>query len=151
MKRLAVLMFLFLSASCITASAANSGDTLLNSGSSQEELSRVSPELKATEEPLWDFGKVREGDVVSHDFAIKNNSSSVMGIREISTSCGCTLSRIKKMIAKPGESTIIEVKFNSKGYKGKVKQFVYVTMQGEGIDKPVLRYIIEADVVAAKN
>jgi len=137
-KRLSVLIFLILLPVCITANAAEP----------QKELSRVSPELKATEEPLWDFGKVKEGDVVSHDFAIKNNSSSVIGIREISTSCGCTLSKIKKMVAKPGESTIIEVKFNSKGYKGKVKQFIYVTM--EGIDKQVLRYIIEADVVAAK-
>lgn len=68
----------------------------------------------------WDFGRVREGEILKHDFVLKNESKDTLNIKDINTSCGCTVSEVKQKVLLPGESTLIEVKFNSKGYSGPV-------------------------------
>lgn len=92
----------------------------------------------------WDFGKIKQAEVASHSFTLKNESSKTLNIKAVNTSCGCTASEVKKKILLPLESTEVEVKFNSKGYSGAVQQFVYVNT--DNIDKPVIRFIIKADV-----
>jgi hypothetical protein len=99
----------------------------------------------AQDELSWDFGIVKEGQVLQHDFVIKNESGRELNIKDVNTSCGCTVSKAKNKTLKPQESTVIEVKFNSKGYSGKVKQYVYVNT--DSLDNPLLRYIITAEVV----
>jgi hypothetical protein len=94
----------------------------------------------------WDFGKVKAGEILKHDFVFKNDTSKTLKLKEVHTSCGCTASEVKKKELLPGEEALIEVKFNSKGYSGPVKQFVYVNT--DNLDNPVTRYIIKADVVS---
>ncbi len=93
---------------------------------------------------LWDFGKVKEGEVLEHEFIFKNESKVVINIKDINTSCGCTISEVKKKKLLPGEPTIIGVKFNAKGYSGAVTQYVY--MNTDVVDNPIVRYIIKAEV-----
>lgn len=92
----------------------------------------------------FDFGKVREGEISSHVFALRNDSGKNLDIKDINTSCGCTVSKIDNKHLKPGESALIEIRFDSKGYSGAVQQFVYVTTNS--LDKPVIRYIIKVEV-----
>ncbi|OGX46186.1 MAG: hypothetical protein A3G38_01675 [Omnitrophica WOR_2 bacterium RIFCSPLOWO2_12_FULL_51_8] len=99
----------------------------------------------AADPNTYDFGQVREGSVQRHSFVLENKTAKVLTIKDTSTSCGCTASVVKDKTLKPGESTQIEVKFNSRGYSGQVKQFVYVAT--DDLDNPVVRYIIKADVV----
>jgi GTPase len=93
---------------------------------------------------VWDFGQVKEGQILKHDFAIRNGLSNPLVIKKIDTSCSCTVSEVKKKTLMPGESTVIEVKFNSKGYFGPVQQFVYVNT--DNTDNPVLKFTIKANV-----
>lgn len=93
---------------------------------------------------LKDFGSIRAGEVVKHSFVIKNASQKVLNIKDVSTSCGCAVSEVKNKILKPGESTFMEVKFNSQGYSGAVEQFVYVNT--DSLDNSLIRFIIKADV-----
>lgn len=90
----------------------------------------------------WDFGKVKEGSVVKHTFYFRNNSSGSLKIIEVSTSCGCTLIKVNKKSLLAGEAAAIEVSFNSKGYSGETRQFVYV--HTDNLDNPVNRFIIKA-------
>lgn len=92
----------------------------------------------------WDFGRAKEGEVLKHGFTFRNEGKSVLTIKEINTSCGCTLSEVKKKTLQPGEATTIEVQFKSKGYSGPSQQFVYV--HTDALDNPILRYIIKADL-----
>lgn len=94
---------------------------------------------------LWDFGRIGEGQVVKHNFTLKNGSKKALEIKEINTSCGCAVSKMDKKVILPGESALIEVEFDSKGYSGPVQQFIYVNTNG--IDNPVIRYIIKAEVI----
>jgi hypothetical protein len=96
----------------------------------------------------WDFGQVVEKQMVSHDFILKNESANTMRIKNVTTSCGCTASKADKNVLAPGDSAKIKVSFNSSGYSGKVKQFVYV--HTDLLDKSIIRFIITADVVKEK-
>ena len=94
---------------------------------------------------IKDFGRIKKEEVVSHSFVIGNDSKETLNIQGVFTSCGCTTSEIKNKTLKPGESTILEVKFNSKGYSGVVSQFVYVNTDSR--DNPTIRYTIKAEVI----
>ncbi len=99
---------------------------------------------EAVDPYTWDFGFISKDVVVKHEFEIKNNLDRVLNIKDISTSCGCTVSAAKKKVLEPGESTQITVEFNSKGYSGKVSQFVYVSTDDP--DNLILKYTIKAFV-----
>lgn len=92
----------------------------------------------------WDFGRAKRGEILKHAFILKNDSENALQIKDITTSCGCTASQVKKKMLLPSETTIIEVRFNSKGYSGAAQQFVYV--HTDSLDKPIIRYIIKADI-----
>lgn len=94
---------------------------------------------------LWDFGQVKEGEVLKHNFTITNDSETPLNIKGTNVSCGCTVAKIDKKILAPAESAQIAVEFHSKGYTGAVEQFVYVDT--DSLDNPVLKLIIKADVV----
>jgi uncharacterized cupredoxin-like copper-binding protein len=97
---------------------------------------------------VWDFGKVQEKTTSLHEFIFKNQGTKRLFIKEITTSCGCTVSSVKKKDLAPGEETAITVKFDSKGYNGATKQFIYVHTDDPA--NPVVRFVIKADVEKKK-
>ncbi|MFH0739456.1 MAG: DUF1573 domain-containing protein [Candidatus Omnitrophota bacterium] len=99
----------------------------------------------AQESEEWDFGQVKAGKLVKHAFLLRNKSRNILNIKQVSTSCGCTLSKVKKTVIAPGEVVSVEVIFNSKGYSGQVKQYVYV--HTDSLDNPVIRFIIKGNVL----
>jgi hypothetical protein len=101
-----------------------------------------------SEPETWDFGKIKEGEIVRHDFVLKNGTDKDLKIEGVTTSCGCTASAVKHKLLKPGESTEIEVSFNSSKYSGAVKQHIYVNT--DSVDNPLMQFIIKADVVKQK-
>lgn len=92
-----------------------------------------------------DFGVVKEGGILKHSFSLKNDSAKALNIKNVDTSCGCAASKVAKKKLAPGESTDIEISFNSKGYKGQVTQFIYVNT--DSVEKPIIRFTIKAEVV----
>lgn len=78
-------------------------------------------------ETTVDFGEIDSGQVVDLSFDFENTGDSVLIIKNISTSCGCTATKLEKKEYQPGEKGSIPVKFNSRGIQGKVSKFVTVT------------------------
>lgn len=97
----------------------------------------------------WDFGQVKEGVVLKHDFLFRNESDKTLKITDITTSCGCTVSEVKKKVIPPGEETQIKVSFKTKGYSGPTQQIVYV--HTDNLDNSILRFIIKADIIKNKQ
>lgn len=97
----------------------------------------------------WDFGQVKQGEVLKHDFLFRNKTPNILKITGINTSCGCTVSETEKKSLKPGESTMINVSFNSKGYLGAVSQFIYVNTDNANI--PVVKFTIKVLVVKGED
>jgi hypothetical protein len=74
----------------------------------------------------YDFGTVEQGTIVKHSFIITNNGGDVLIIKDVSASCGCTAANPDKRELSPGESTNINVEFNTNGRSGKQRKAVYV-------------------------
>lgn len=100
---------------------------------------------KTADPNAWDFGKLKQGEVAIHKFILKNESSRTLNITGVNTSCGCALAEVKKKTLTPREAVEVEVRFNSQGYAGPVQQFAYVNT--DDVDKPVIRFIIKANVI----
>ena len=103
--------------------------------------------IKSTNGPYatWNFGKVKEGQVVNHNFALKNDSKKTLNILEVKSACGCTGSKVQKNTLLTGEKTLLEVQFNSKGFSGPVEKSIYV--QTDDLDSPLFTFIIKAEVI----
>ena len=74
----------------------------------------------------YDFGTVEQGTIVKHSFIITNNGGDVLIIKDVSASCGCTAANPDKRELNPGESTNINVEFNTNGRSGKQRKAVYI-------------------------
>ncbi len=99
---------------------------------------------QAKDKDSWDFGNVKQGEILKHTFNLKNSSPKTLNIKNVNTSCGCTVSEVKKKILLPGEETTIEVQFNTKDYSGEVKQYVYVTT--DNVEELFLRFSVKAKI-----
>ncbi len=99
----------------------------------------------ADDSHMWDFGQVKEGEVLEHVFILRNLQDKPMVIANMHTSCGCTVSQAQKKHLLPGEQTQINVKFHTQGYSGKVEQYVYV--HTDDASEPIIKYAIKAEVV----
>jgi hypothetical protein len=91
-----------------------------------EGIARVEGPSIHFEKTRHTFGKVKQGDLVKHSFRFTNNGSVDLKISEVKASCGCTVPSWPKNPLKPGESGIIDVKFNTAGKMGKQKKSVTV-------------------------
>jgi len=83
------------------------------------------PKIKFSE-GSYDFGKVSQGQVLTHTFVFQNAGDTTLKIKKVSSSCGCTVALVSQKKAAPGEKGEIRVTFNSRGYKGNVKKYIYV-------------------------
>jgi len=109
-----------------------------------EKLDRTAIDSNSKTGATWDFGKIKQGQILKHEFDFINNSGKYLKIQDVLTSCGCTVSEVRKKELNPGETTIVEVKFDPTGYNGEVEQFVYITT--DSLDNPVIKIIIKAQV-----
>lgn len=64
------------------------------------------------------FGRLTQGEVVSHTFLFKNTGKHNLKISSVDVACGCTASYYTKDIVKPGETGQVEVRFDTKGRSG---------------------------------
>ena len=83
------------------------------------------PSLKFTEDTR-DFGKVKQGKVLTHVFAFTNEGDSTLSIKRVRQSCGCTAALLKDKEIPPGGTGEIKVTFNTKGYANKVSKYIYI-------------------------
>lgn len=66
----------------------------------------------------YEFGEIKQGKSVQHDFLFTNKGKSDLIVRKITSSCGCIMATIDKMVLKPGESSKVFSVFNTEGKTG---------------------------------
>lgn len=74
----------------------------------------------------FNFGSIKGGQKATYEYKFKNEGKSVLSIRKIITSCGCTTTSAKQMTIKPGQSSSISIVFDSSGKKGSQNKTVTV-------------------------
>ncbi len=71
-------------------------------------------------ESTYDFGTVKDGEKVTHEYKFKNTGSEPLVISNAKGSCGCTVPDWPREPVAPGAEGIIKVVFNTKN-KGSVE------------------------------
>lgn len=79
------------------------------------------------DEMSYDFGQIKEGDVVHHIFKFTNTSLVPLIIHNASGTCGCTVPKWPKEPIPPGKTGQIEVSYDSKNKSGKQAKSVNIT------------------------
>jgi hypothetical protein len=149
MKNLILLLSALLVFSCSQDEQNGvSTDNVTNSASASGEADKENlPEITFTENE-FDFGRITEGETVSHVFNFKNTGKSNLIITGASGSCGCTVPEWPKEPIPPGKEGKINVVFHSEGKKGQQEKTVTVATNCEPATK-VIR--IKTEVVVAET
>ena len=97
---------------------------LVVSANMQEDFSGMTDAQKAKAANMeftdknFDFGKLKQGQSVQHEFKFTNTGKSDLVIHKVKASCGCTATMLSNEIIAPGEEGTIKVNFNSAGKSG---------------------------------
>ncbi|MFN8414863.1 MAG: DUF1573 domain-containing protein [Cytophagaceae bacterium] len=79
------------------------------------------------EEMSYDFGKVKEGnDTLWHSFIIKNTGTVPLEIKDVKTSCDCTLAQWPSTPIAPGKTAVIKGGFKIEGKKGEFEKNIII-------------------------
>ena len=75
-------------------------------------------------EDYYDFGDIFEGEILSHNFSIKNIGDEKLIILSAKGSCGCTVPEWPKEPISPNQKAFIKVTFNSSDRQGEQRKTV---------------------------
>lgn len=95
-----------------------------------------------------DFGKVAEGEKVAYVFAFENKGTGNLVVKNVITTCGCTVSKYETKPIPPGGSGNLEVVFDTYEKYGKQSKTISVRSNAS---KPVVILKITADVISNIN
>ena len=110
-----------------------------NNESKNEDVENTTEVVSATEDlgiiefenPVFEFGTVKEGAVVDHVFKFKNTGKAPVILAQVSASCGCTTPDYTKDPILPGKEGEIKVSFNSQGQVGLQQKIVTIASNAE--------------------
>ena len=123
-----VALTFFMSCSNSSTDANDATATIADNQITAQNPDVKNPEPVMTfEHETWDFGKINEGEEVRHIFKFTNTGDEDLVIRNAQASCGCTVPRWERKPIRPGETSEIEVKFNSSGKPGNQSKNVTIT------------------------
>jgi hypothetical protein len=79
----------------------------------------------------FDFGKIKQGESISHRFEFTNMGQSPLIITTATASCGCTTPSWPKTPVLPGDTGSIAVTFNSAGKSGLQDKQIKITSNSQ--------------------
>ena len=85
----------------------------------------------AFESDVFDFGTIKEGEIVEHTFKFTNEGKEPIILAQVSASCGCTTPDYTVDPVLPGKEGEIKVSFNSAGQVGVQQKIVTVSSNAE--------------------
>ncbi len=89
------------------------------------------------DEPIYDFGRIRAGGDVQHEYWFTNTGNGPLEILQVKPSCGCTVAGEFTKIVPPGETGKIPVKLATKSATGPMNKSIRVSTNAEGADATV--------------
>ncbi len=97
------------------------------------------------DQPVYNFGTVTQGKMVTHDFTFTNTGPDKLVITHVQTTCSCTVAMVSSKEFLPGASGKIRVTFDSKGYLGNVTKTITV-IDNDPV-KPASEFTITGEVI----
>lgn len=82
-------------------------------------LALAAPKI-VVDQPVYDFGEIKEGTIVTHAFVIRNEGTDpLVFTQRPQSSCGCTVAALPKEVLLPGDSLELVATFDSTGFGGR--------------------------------
>jgi hypothetical protein len=100
-------------------------------------------------ELVRDFGKVKQGEILSHEFVFTNEGDATLVIKKVSTSCGCTAALASDEKLAPSKQGKIDVKFDTRGYGDRVSKYIFVDSNDPGNTRVQLEVSADIEVPPA--
>lgn len=94
-------------------------------------------------EPIKDFDIVAKGEVIKHDFSIRNDGDAALEISDVRPACGCTVARFDKSIA-PGETGTVSIRLKTESFSGPISKSVAVFTNDP--ENPKLQLVAKAQI-----
>ena len=97
-------------------------------------------------ETEYDFGTIKDGEIVTHTFRFRNTGDVPLVIQNASASCGCTVPEKPEAPIAPGQTGEIKVRFDSSNKLGSTNKTVTVTANTDpAISFLMLKGVVEKD------
>ena len=87
--------------------------------------STAQPKL-TVEKARVDMGSIYNGATKKARIVVKNAGKDTLRILGVTTSCGCTTAKRPKEFLRPGEKDVVEIEFNSTGFRGEIVKHVSI-------------------------
>ncbi len=100
-------------------------------------------------EKNYNFGMVKEGSEVTHEFSLQNGGDADLVITDVKTSCGCTAAVTSAKTIAAGKSGTLKVTFNSRGRRG--HQTKTITVYSNDPAQPQAAVRLEGEVDAGSQ
>jgi len=91
-----------------------------------------------------DFGQIKQGDVVSHEFVFKNAGGAALVVEKVETTCGCTAALVSEKSIAPGKEGRIKTTFDTRGYSGRLSRYLYIV--SNDAENPRRELSVSADI-----
>ena len=76
--------------------------------------------------PTYDFGRVRSGQEITHDFWFSNTGTGPLEVLKVRPSCGCTTASEYDKIVQPGQSGKIPIRLNTGHASGPIHKTIMI-------------------------
>jgi hypothetical protein len=114
-----------------------------SSSGAHPEYPRAAPPLRLRMDK-WDFGTALPAKEMRHRFKITNSSDQPWTLKQITSTCTCTVGQLPSKTIKPGETAWLEVTYRTPLRDGKVSGHVMVDFVAPA--GPVFQLTIEGEV-----
>ena len=153
MKRLALILTCMAAAGLAVADdaakkpdakAAETKATETKAGDSKTANAPVKGPRISVEPETFDFGKALQNKTLTKEFSLRNFGNEDLVITEVTTTCGCTVADLASKTLKPGTSTPLTVKLDTRSNEGKLQRSVSIVSNDP--QKKILEVKVMADV-----
>ncbi len=90
--------------------------------------------------PVFDFGKLKQGEIMLHEFEFTNTGTAVLEVTSVSPGCGCTTAGNWDRRVEPGKKGVIPMQFNSSSFRGPVAKGITVTCNDPNQSTVILQF-----------
>jgi len=134
---LIIIGLILISLSC--GNCSNPGNRVSKENKSFEK--KVSGKIVFDKE-IHNFGTLKDGEIVSYSFTFRNTGGSPFIITKVEKTCGCIDFKFNSSAIQPGETSSIELIFNTDGEWGnQIKGVTVETSAGEQKELQIGAYI----------
>ncbi len=136
MKKITVVLAFVVSAGMLVscgqgnASSKVKKENIENAAERDSKIGLGAPIISFDKE-VYDFGTVKEGEIVKTTFVVTNTGKSDLIITNAQATCGCTVPVWPKEAIAPGETGDIKVSFNTNGRVNKQSKSITLTTNTE--------------------